>query len=324
LRGALTGYRKELADYFSSKIFIILLAVIYIIGLGFVYIAIQNIKAAPTSTDQNLLIKVFIDEFIYLKLFTVGQILNFNFVSFLGIFLPLIGILFGFNAINSERNSGNLSRLLSQPIYRDSLINGKFLAGITTIAIMISSIVFIIIGIGIRSIGVPPTSEEILRIFVFIIVCIIYGTFWMSLAMLFSVIMKNTASSILTAIPIWIFLVFFWGMIAKAIADAVFPTGDTATNAQLISNSTLWLNIQRISPQFLFLEAALILINPTLQHVLLRPVTSAALDKMLFNPLSMSQSFLQVWPQLLTIIALAFICFALSYVIFMKQEIRST
>ena len=324
MRGALTVYRKELADYFSSKIFIILLAAIYIIGLGFVYIAIQNIKAAPTSTDQNLLIKVFIDEFIYLKLFTVGQILNFNFVSFLGIFLPLIGILFGFNAINSERNSGNLSRLLAQPIYRDSLINGKFLAGITTIAIMISSIVFIIIGIGIRSIGVPPTSEEILRIFVFIIVCIIYGTFWMSLAMLFSVIMKNTASSILTAIPIWIFLVFFWGMVAKAIADAVFPTGDTATNAQIISNSTLWLNIQRISPQFLFLEAALILINPTLQHVLLRPVTSAALDKMLFNPLSMSQSFVQVWPQLLTIIALAFICFALSYIIFMKQEIRST
>jgi ABC-2 type transport system permease protein len=324
MRGALTVYRKELADYFSSKIFIILLAAIYIIGLGFAYIAIQSIKAAPTSTDQNLIIKVFIDEFIYLKLFTVGEILNFNFVSFLGIFLPLIGILFGFNAINSERNSGNLSRLLAQPIYRDSLINGKFLAGITTIAIMISSIVFIIIGIGIRSIGVPPTSEEILRIFIFIIVCIIYGTFWMSLSMLFSVIMKNTAASILTAIPIWIFLVFFWGMVAKAIADAAFPLGDTATTAQTISNNVLWLNIQRISPQFLFLEAALILINPTLQHILLRPVTSAALDKMLFNPLSMSQSFVQVWPQLLTIIALAFICFALSYVIFMKQEIRST
>jgi ABC-type transport system involved in multi-copper enzyme maturation permease subunit len=51
MRGALTVYRKELADYFSSKIFIILLAVIYIIGLGFVYIAIQNIKAAPTARE---------------------------------------------------------------------------------------------------------------------------------------------------------------------------------------------------------------------------------------------------------------------------------
>jgi ABC-2 type transport system permease protein len=123
---SLTVYRKELADYFSSKIFIILLAFIYIVGLGFVYISIQSIKSAPTSTDQALLISVFIDEFIYLKLFTVGQILSFNFISFLGIFIPLIGILFGFNAINSEKNSGNLSRLLAQPIYRDSIIYGKF------------------------------------------------------------------------------------------------------------------------------------------------------------------------------------------------------
>lgn len=324
MRGVLTVYRKELADYFSSKIFIILLAAIYIIGLGFVYMSIQDIKAAPTSTDQNLLLKVFIDEFIYLKLFTVGEILNFYFISFLAMFLPLIGILFGFNAINSERNSGNLSRLLSQPIYRDSLINGKFLAGITTIAIMVTSIVFIIIGIGIRAIGVPPTSEEILRILFFIIICIIYGTFWMSLSMLFSVIMKNPAVSILTAIPIWIFFVFFWGMVASAISNAVYPLTDTATTAQTLANNALWLNIERISPQFLFLEATLMLINPTLQHIYLRPVTSEAIDKMLFNPLSLSQSFVQAWPQLLAIIALAFICFALSYVIFMRQEIRST
>ncbi|MBM3707095.1 MAG: ABC transporter [Actinobacteria bacterium] len=324
MRGALTVYRKELADYFSSKIFLILLAVIYIVGLGFVYISIQDIKSAPTSTNQSLLIKVFIDEFIYLKLFTVGEILNFNFVSFLGIFIPLIGIMFGFNAVNSEKTSGNLSRLLSQPIYRDSLINGKFFAGTTTIAIMISSIIFVIVGIGIRAIGVPPTSEEILRIFIFIIICIVYGTFWMGLSMLFSVIMKSTIASILTAIPIWIFLVFFWGMIAKALSDVVAPTGDTSTTADILRNQTIWVNIQRVSPQYLFMEATLILINPTLQHVLLRPVSTNALNKMLFNPLSINQSLIQIWPQLVIIIAFTIIFFAISYVIFMKQEIRST
>jgi ABC-2 type transport system permease protein len=232
--------------------------------------------------------------------------------------------MFGFNAINSEKSSGNLSRLLSQPIYRDSLINGKFFAGTTTIAIMISSIVFIIVGIGIRAIGVPPTSEEILRIFIFIIICIIYGTFWMGLSMLFSVVMKSTIASILTAIPIWIFLVFFWSMIAKAIADVVAPTGDTSTTAEILRNQTIWINTQRVSPQYLFLEATLILINPTLQHVLLRPITTNALNKMLFNPLSINQSLIQIWPQLVIIIAFTIIFFAISYVIFMKQEIRST
>jgi len=30
-----------------------------------------------------------------------------------------------------------------------------------------------------------------------------------------------------------------------------------------------------------------------------------------------------VWPQIVTLIALMLICFAISYVVFMKQEIRS-
>ncbi|MBM3699766.1 MAG: ABC transporter permease, partial [Actinobacteria bacterium] len=118
MRGALTVYRKEISDYFSSKVFIILLALIYIAGLGFAYLSIQAIKSAPLSSDQSLLIKVFIDELFFLKLFTVGEIralMTFNFVRFFGAFIPLIGILFGFNSINSERNSGNISRIISQP-----------------------------------------------------------------------------------------------------------------------------------------------------------------------------------------------------------------
>jgi ABC-2 type transport system permease protein len=45
---------------------------------------------------------------------------------------------------------------------------------------------------------------------------------------------------------------------------------------------------------------------------------------MIASPLSIGQSLIQVWPQLAVIIALAIICFALSYVAFMRQEIRST
>ncbi len=45
---------------------------------------------------------------------------------------------------------------------------------------------------------------------------------------------------------------------------------------------------------------------------------------MIANPLSLSQSIIQIWPQLVAITALAIICFAISYIIFMKQEIRST
>jgi len=278
------------------------------------------------STDQNLLIKVFIDELFFLKLYTVGEIsaiMSFNFIRFFGAFIPLIGILFGFNAINSERNSGNISRLLSQPIYRDSLINGKFLAAITSLTIMISSIVFIVMGIGLRTIGVPPTSEEILRIFIFIFICIIYGAFWMSLSMLFSVVMKNVVASILTAIPIWLFFTFFWPFIAPQFANLIVPVAEGASLATQLSNLSMSVDLLRISPFILFFEATAAIVDPTLGHLTFR-ITDSDLSKLIARPLSLSQSFIQIWPQLIVLIMLAIICFAASYIIFMKQEIRST
>lgn len=196
MKSVLTVYRKELADYFASKKFIILLALVYIAGLSSVYVSLETIRESASTLSKN----------VFLMLFTSSGDILPSFITFIGFFIPLIGIIFGFDAINSEKRSGNLSRLLSQPIYRDSLINGKYLAGITTLSIIIASIVFIISGIGLRAIGVAPTDMEILRIFIFIIICIIYGSFWMGLSILFSIITERTSTSILVTIAIWLFL----------------------------------------------------------------------------------------------------------------------
>ena len=160
MRSILTVFRKELTDHFSSKKFLILIGLIYIAGLASTYVALQNIRTVASALDAH----------VFLKLFTTGGDILPSFIAFISFFIPIIGIIFGFDAINSEKNSGNLSRLMSQPIFRDSVINGKFLAGITTMTILIGSIVFIIAGVGLTSIGVPPTSEEILRIFSFIFI----------------------------------------------------------------------------------------------------------------------------------------------------------
>jgi ABC-2 type transport system permease protein len=145
----------------------------------------------------------------------------------------------------------------------------------------------------------------------------------MGLSMLFSVIMEKTAASILTSMAIWIFLMFFLPIIANAIANAIAPL-DNATTSMQVKNYIINHNILRISPSSLFTESIAILLIPTGGHFLLRPVLSSDVSRMLLNPLSLSQSMIQIWPQLVAIIALAIICFAISYIIFMKKEIRST
>jgi len=311
MRSILTVYRKELTDHFSSNKFLILLALVYIAGLSSTYVALQNIRESASVLGKH----------VFLYLFTTGGDVLPSFITFISFFIPIIGIIFGFDAINSEKNSGNLSRVLSQPIYRDSVINGKFLAGITTLSIIIASIVFIISGYGLFSIGVPPTSEEILRIFFFIFICIFYGGFWMGLSILFSVIMEKTSASILTAIAIWIFLMFFLPIIANAIANGVVPV-ENASIADQIRNFNIGSSISRISPSTLFGEAIFILLIPTAR--LFQPTLLNVVQTPPENPLPLGQSLIQVWPQLLVIVALAIICFAISYIIFMRQEIRST
>jgi len=320
MRSILTIYRKELSDHFSSNKFLILLALIYIAGLSSTYVALSNIREAASSLDKH----------VFLYLFTTGGDVLPSFITFISFFVPIIGIIFGFDAINSERNSGNLSRVLSQPIYRDSLINGKFLAGITTLSIIIASIVFIISGIGLFSIGVPPTTEEILRIFFFIFLCVFYGGFWMGLSILFSITMEKTAASILTAIAIWIFLMFFLPIISNAIANSIAPLADDSTLTEIARNYSIENAISKISPATLFSESILVILMPVGGNLFSNSVAYLQSydllnsGEMILNPLTLGQSLIQVWPQLVVIVALAIICFAISYVIFMRQEIRST
>src|SRR4030043_236848 len=257
MAGLMAVFWKELADHFNSKRFIILSLLIYLAGVATIYVAAQNIRTGVTATT----------EFIFLRLFIVsGETLPFSFPFFLSLFIPIVGIALGFDAINSERTSGNLSRILSQPLYRDSVINGKFLARLATLSILVVSIVILVAGMGLRMIGVPPTAEEILRLFAFIVVSIIYGAFWMSLAVLFSVFFGRVATSALASIAIWIFLFLFMSMIAGAIANAVVPVDQNSSLELLARNDEIYRAISRISPNTLYGETAQVLLMRSEEH----------------------------------------------------------
>jgi ABC-2 type transport system permease protein len=289
---------KELADHFSSWRFIILSLLVYVAGVMIIRMAAQNIRSEVTDATQ----------FVFLKLFASGET---SFLSFQTLFpffiLPIVGITLGFDAINSERANGTLSRLLSQPLYRDSVINGKFLAGIITLSILVLGIVALVAGMGLYMIGVPPMAEEIFRLIGFVFISIIYGAFWMSLAILFSVFFRRIATSALASIAMWIF--FF----LLVIVGATVP----------IEQAIL---ISRVSPISLYggaIQVMLIPNHPALWAAIqqYRELTGVLVEP---NPLSFSQSLLIIWPQLTSLIALTALCFAVSYIRFMREEIRST
>ena len=265
---------------------------------------------------------------LFLWLFTsTGKL--FSFVQFIGFFGPLIGIFLGFDSINRERVSRTLSKLASQPIYRDSIINAKFLAGVTTIAIVLVGIVLIISGLGIRLIGVVPGSEEVLRLAIYVITSILYVSFWLGISILFSVVFRSTATSALASLAVWIFFSFFVGLGAGFMADAVAPISQSGTNVDpnvLIKHEEVQRTVSLLSPMNLYNDATTTILDPTRKTtrgvVFVGPLERLSLSRFQ-NPLPLLQSLIIVAPYLISIVAITFLCFGVCYLVFMRQEIRT-
>src|SRR3990172_2728362 len=193
-------FGKEVADQFSSRRFMILLTIIVLTGMWATYSAGQTIRQDAENMPT---------EYVFLLLLTSQSGALFPLATFLAFLGPLVGITLGFDAISGEYARGTLSRVLSQPIYRDSLINGKFLAGLATVAILWASILLLVIGLGIVLVGFPPNAEELWRMLIFTIVGIIYVGFWLALALLFSLLFQRTVTAAFASLPLFLFLFLF-------------------------------------------------------------------------------------------------------------------
>ncbi|MGI6084095.1 MAG: ABC transporter permease [Acetivibrionales bacterium] len=304
-------FKKELADHLRSKRFLIILVLVAITGFSSIYAAATGIRAAVEQEGNS---------FVFLRLFTTSGNSIPSFISFMSFLGPLVGLALGFDAINGEVNRGSLSRLLAQPIPRDTVINGKFLAGVSIITLMVLAMGLAVGGLGIIMIGIPPTSDEILRITVVLIFTIFYISLWLAISQFFSLLLRQTATSALACIAIWLFLSIFVGLLSGVIADTLFPPDKAETVEALFKNSQTELMINRISPSTIYNEAVITILNPGVRTIGL--ITQDQLIGAIPGVLPFSQSLLLIWPHLVSLLAVTMICFAISYVFFMRQEIR--
>lgn len=305
-------FQKELADHLKSKRFFLLLVLIGLTSFAGLYGAVSGLSDTIAS-DSN---------FIFLKLYTSSSGSIPSFMSFIALLGPIVGLALGFDAVNSERSGGTLNRLVSQPIYRDSIIIGKFLAGTALIAMIIYTMGIGLGACGILVTGIKPSTEEVLRILVFLTFTVIYIAFWLALSILFSVICRHSATSALASIALWMFFAIFMSLVASIIANAVYPVNDEySAMFNSMNNYTLNLNLNRISPYYLYSEAVSTIMNPSVRSV--NVVTMSQLVGAISGYLSLGQSMLLVWPHLTGLAAMMLIAFGCSYIGFMRQEVRS-
>ncbi|WP_298244966.1 ABC transporter permease [uncultured Bradyrhizobium sp.] len=312
-QGLSTVFVKELADHISSIRMLMLEFLVVFTALAALYEAINSLRQTTAE-----------DPFLLLRLFTIDRAPLPSFVAILGFLIPLMAIGLGFDAINGEHNRRTLSRILAQPIYRDALLLGKFLAALATIGISLAALWLLVIGLGLIFLGVPPGGEEIARSLVFLVVAICYAGVWLSLAMLLSTVFRSAATAALVSLGVWLFLTVLWPMLAPAVAQVIAPADPRYALLGLNDPVTaVWTQeLLRLSPNDLFGEAMLAVLSPTtrtLGPVFLDQLRGAVMGA----PLPFRESVMIAWPQTVGLIAGTIVLFAFGYVLFQRQEVRA-
>jgi ABC-2 type transport system permease protein len=310
---------KEFADNVTSVRFLVLTLILTLVAAGAVYSAAGALKAvAPNATGVNSL-------FLYLFFYQSQTSQIPTFVAFIALLGPLLGVAFGFDGVNGERAAGTLPRLVSQPIHRDDVINGKFVAGLATISVIFVAIVAVVGAIGVLQLGLLPDLDEVLRLMVWVFLAVVYVGLWLAFALLCSVVFRGAATSAIVALGTWVVVTLFSGLLIGIIAGVISPINDGTTEEQIV-NAVTARNLALVTPGRLFTEATQATLNPGVQtfdiltnYLLRNDPSSGAIP----STLSLEQSLLVVWPQFVGLIALTTGAFALAYVSFMRQEVRA-
>ena len=203
-RNLLIIAQKEFFDHVRSRRFLLIfgiLLVVAIVGLiGGITDYNKNLddynKAQSTISSER-------GAFIQEKPSILGV---FSSVSTYLVFVgAVLGIAMGFDLISKEKESRSLKILLSHPVYRDEVINGKALGGIIALGCALGVVLFIALAT-LLVYGIVPDGNELVLIAVFGGVSFLLIFSFFAIALFMSAAMDESGSALIYTIIIFIVL----------------------------------------------------------------------------------------------------------------------
>jgi ABC-type transport system involved in multi-copper enzyme maturation permease subunit len=148
-------------------------------------------------------------------IYAVFRFLDLNFLF--QIILSLFAILFCYNSINGEKESGTLRLVFSNPLPKDKFILGKiigsFLALVTPLLIpmLIGSLLLLIL-------KVPMTAEDWLKLSLIIFSGILLFGVFLNLSVFLSTLTQRSSNSFLILLVLWIMFILVIPKVSVTIA----------------------------------------------------------------------------------------------------------
>jgi ABC-2 type transport system permease protein len=320
---------KEFSDIIRGKRFIILIA-------AFTLLMTAAVASTYISETQGISASLGLSRG-FLRSVASGL------TTMMSYFAPILGIALGVDAISGEREKGTLKMVLSQPIFRDTFINGKFFGTFLAISLAISAVSLVEVCGCVLALGVTPTGNDVVRFTLFVLFSILYTVAYYGIAVLISTFAKKTTVSVIAGVMIWAAFTFIIPIVASLVAYSTVPLriqpgqnftriqpgqNMTAESQQLIealrARTSIVETINMFTPNYHFTRIAQYILQAFVSvgfafgggGTRVQTPTQTARAVTIFENLASS------WPNIMVLALITVFTFILSYTIFIKQEAR--
>lgn len=200
----MTIAKKEFFDHIRSRKFILIFGILLVVaivgmigGIGDYNKNVDNYNKHQ-STINSPLSSYMVEKPSILSVFSTVA----TYLVFVG---GILGIAMGFDLVSKEKESKSLKILLSHPVYRDEVINGKALGGIAAVGCAL--LVVLVIALATLLVyGIVPDGNEIVLIIIFGLVSFLLIFSYFAVALFLSTALDESGSALIYTMIIFIAL----------------------------------------------------------------------------------------------------------------------
>ncbi len=204
--GLLVISEKEFMDHINSRKFLMILSIILVVAVIGMITGSAEYNEQIEEYNENQAVAEDMAGFTGFMGFKPSVMTIFSGVGELLVSLgAILGIAIGFDLITREKESKSLKILLSHPIYRDEVINGKAIGGI--LALLLALVLTALISVAILLIfGIIPAGDEIFPIVLFGIAAFLMIFSYFAIALFMSTISEDSGTALIYTLIVFIFL----------------------------------------------------------------------------------------------------------------------
>ena len=228
----------------------------------------------------------------------------------------LLAIAVGFDLVSREKESRSLKSILSHPVYRDEIINGKALGGIALLALVVGGVLAISTAL-LLVFSIVPAPGDLWMVLTYAGVTLLFFVTFFSIALAISTLCRESGSALLLSMIVFIFLVLLAPYATTHIGMAfMMEEPDPAAYGGDISSEEFQAAITAYYGQFNLIQSITNLVSPQMAtNALIQGISNssgATLEDMLGR----------IWSSIAALTIYPVIFFAIGYTKFMRMDIR--